>query len=285
GHGEILQAIDHHLEGAARGLPGVARAAFGDRVEIGAGGVGAPGAGDDQHPDRGIALHAIEQLDQRLQILRLDAVHMARTVETDGGARALDGEDRRARRLGRLHLPEHHLFSSVRRLASASMVSARSGWRAINRRKSTRSSTRSLDSRVVVMLAERKVLPSSAISPKNAPSPSRTFLPRGRSTSTSPVAMKYMQSPCWPLRMIVTRGGRSMVRSMLVTSAIADGPSVAKNGTLLTDSQVLRKLSRRVSAANPVARIPVHRPNTPSPEIITSAAKKRPIGVIGTTSP
>ena len=97
--------------------------------------------------------------------------------------------------------------------------------------------------------------------------------------------MKYMQSPVWPLRMIMVRGGRSMVRSMWVTSAIAAGPSAAKNGTLLTDSQVFRKLSRRVSAAKPVARIPVQSPNTPRPQIITMAATSRPSGVTGTTSP
>jgi hypothetical protein len=76
-----------------------------------------------------------------------------------------------------------------------------------------------------------------------------------------------------------------MGRGIAFTSAIADGPRVAKNGTLLTDSQVLRKLSRRVSAANPVARIPVHSPNTPRPQIITTAATIRPSGVIGTASP
>ncbi len=97
--------------------------------------------------------------------------------------------------------------------------------------------------------------------------------------------MKYMQSPGLPLRMIMVRDGRSMVRSMCVTSAIAEGPRAAKNGTLLTDSQVLRKLSRRVSAAKPVARIPVQSPNTPRPQIMTSAATSRPSGVIGTTSP
>jgi len=47
----------------------------------------------------------------------------------------------------------------------------------------------------------------------------------------------------------------------------------------------LRKLSRRVSAAKPVARIPVQSPNTPRPQIITKAATSRPNGVIGTTSP
>ena len=83
----------------------------------------------------------------------------------------------------------------------------------------------------------------------------------------------------------MVRGGRSMVRSMWVTSAMAEGPSAAKNGTLLTESQVLRKLSRRVSAAKPVARMPVQSPNTPRPQIITSAATMRPSGVTGTTSP
>src|SRR5450756_801515 len=143
---------------------------------------------------------------------------MFRPVEADGGPGAADLEQRGARRIrgvGEVFL--HHLFSSARRLASASMVSPRSGCRAISMRKSTRSSTNSRDTRVVVMLAERRLLPSSAISPKNAPSPSRTFLP-GRSTSTSPEAMKYMQSPAWPLRMIVVRAGRSMVRSIWAVS-------------------------------------------------------------------
>ncbi len=90
-------------------------------------------------------------------------------------------------------------------------------------------------------LAPRMLLPSSAISPKNEPSPSATFLP-GKSTSTSPAAMKYMQSPFWPLRMIMVRAGRSMVRSMWVTSAIAAGPSGAKNGTLLTDLPGLQEI-------------------------------------------
>src|SRR3954470_5520779 len=83
----------------------------------------------------------------------------------------------------------------------------------------------------------------------------------------------------------MVRGGRSMVRSTWVTSAIAAGPSEAKNGTLLTESHVLRKLSRRVSVAKPVARIPVQSPNTPRPHIITIAATTRPSGVTGTTSP
>src|SRR6202171_3555899 len=103
---------------------------------------------------------------------------MLRPVEPDGGARAVDIEYRRARRIGGAGgVGLHYLFSSARRLASASMVSARSGCRAISMRKSTRSSTKSLDTRVVVILAERKLLPSRAISPKNAPSPSVTFLP------------------------------------------------------------------------------------------------------------
>src|SRR3954452_25598238 len=135
-----------------------------------------------------------------------------------------------------------------------------------------------------MMLADRRRLPSSTISPKKAPSPSLTFLP-GRSTSTSPEAIKYMQSPGCPLRTIIVREGRSMVRSMWVTSAMAAGPSEAKNGTRLTSSQVFKKLSRRVSAAKPVARIPVQSPNTPRPQIITSAATTRPSAVAGTTSP
>src|SRR6202022_3245840 len=203
------------------------------------------------HPDRGIRFDPVEQFQQRIEVVGLQPVQMLRPVEADGSPRAVDIEHRRAGLLGGTGgVSLHYLFSSARRLASASMVSARSGCRAISMRKSTRSSTSSFDTRVVVILAERKLLPSSAISPKNAPSPSLTFLP-GKSTSTSPSAMKYMQSPAWPLRMIMVRDGRSMVRSMCVTSAIAEGPRAAKNGTLLTDSQLLRKLSRRGSGAKP----------------------------------
>src|SRR5947209_8501497 len=282
---QVFQAVDDDLERrSGAGLFGGADGALGNRVQIVAGAEGTPGAGQHQNPDRGIGLDPVEQVQKHIEIFRLQPVQMLRPVETDGGTRAVAFEHRRRRRFDGSGLDLHHLFSSSRRLASASMVSARSGCRAINRRKSTRSSTKSRDTRVVVMLAERRLLPSSAISPKNAPSPSVTFLP-GKSTSTSPAAMKYMQSPCWPLRMIVVRAGRSMVRSICVTSAIAAGPSAAKNGTLLTDSQVFRKLSRRVSAAKPVARIPVHSPNTPRPQIITKAATRRASGVIGTTSP
>src|SRR6266481_1657724 len=282
---QVFKPVDDDLERRSCGLLLRAGRAFGDRAEIVAGAEGAAGAGEHQHPERGIGLDPVEQSYQFIEIIGLQPVQMLRPVEADGGARAIDIEQRRARRPGGFgHVCLHYLFSSARRLASASMVSARSGCRAISRRKSTRSSTSSRDSRVVVILAERTLLPSSAISPKKAPSPSATFLP-GRSTSTSPSAMKYMQSPCWPLRMIMVRAGRSMVRSICVTSAIAAGPSAAKNGTLLTDSQVFRKLSRRVSAANPVAKIPVQSPNTPRPEIMTSAETTRPSGVIGTTSP
>src|SRR5712672_2379544 len=282
---EVLKPVDDDLERRSSGLLLCVGRAFGDRAKIVPGAERAAGAGQHQNPERGIGLDAVEQFYQRVEILRLQPVQMLRPVEADGGPRAVDVEHRRTRRIpGSGGMPLHHLFSSARRLASASMVSAKSGCRAISMRKSTRSSTRSFDTRVVAILAERKLLPSSAISPKNAPSPSATFLP-GKSTSTSPAAMKYMQSPVCPLRMIMVRAGRSMVRSMCVTSAIAAGPSAAKNGTLLTDSQVFRKLSRRVSAAKPVARIPVQSPNTPRPQIITTAATSRPSGVIGTTSP
>src|SRR5258708_20416528 len=117
---------------------------------------------------------------------------MLGAVEADGGPGAVDLEHRRARRIsGAEGVPLHHLFSSARRLASASIVSARSGCRAISMRKSTRSSTRSLDTRVVVMLAERILLPSSAISPKKPPSPRLTFFP-AKSTSPSPAATTYI---------------------------------------------------------------------------------------------
>src|SRR5258706_146843 len=196
GNAEILEPVDDDLECRARAsLFNGAGGALGDRVEIVAGAEGAAGAGKHQHPDGGIGFDPVEQVEQHIEIIGLQPVQMLPPVEAGGCARAVDFEQRRARRRGGFgHGSLHYLFSSARRLASASMVSARSGCRAISMRKSTRSSTRSLDTRLVVILAERRLLPSSAISPKNAPSPSVTFLP-GRSTSTSPAAMKSMQSP------------------------------------------------------------------------------------------
>src|ERR1700722_18243695 len=315
GNADVFEPVDDRLEGRARAfLFDVAGGALGHGIEVVAGAESAAGAGEHQNANRGIGFDLRKQLPQHVEIVGLQSIEMPRPVQANGGACALAFQQRRAC-VGFRHFlsplfslcAEHdlranvfafvarenryplfrimlYLFSSARRWASASMVSAISGWRAIRSRKSTRSSTRSCDTRVVVMLAERRLLPSSAISPKKAPSPRATFLP-GKSTSTSPLAMKYMQSPAWPLRMMVVRAGRSMVRNICVTSAIAAGPSEAKNGTLLTDSQVRKKLSRRVSAAKPVERIPVPRPNTPRPQIMTPAAMMRPSGVIGTTSP
>src|SRR3954454_24397487 len=85
--------------------------------------------------------------------------------------------------------------------------------------------------------------------------------------------------------MIMVRAGRSMTRSICVTSAIAAGPRAAKNGTLLTDSQVFRKLSRRGLGGEAGARVTVQSPNTPRPQIITRAATTLPNPVLGTTSP
>jgi len=96
--------------------------------------------------------------------------------------------------------------------------------------------------------------------------------------------MKYMQSPVWPLRMIMVRGGRSMVRSMWVTSAMAEGPSAAKNGTLVTESRSSGSC-RGGLGGKPGGEMPVQSPNTPRPQIITSAAIMRPSTVMGTMSP
>src|SRR5262249_51487612 len=156
--------VDHDFEGRPRALLlGLAGRAFGHRVEVIAGGEGAAGAGQHQHANNGIGFDAVEQPHQRPEVLRLQPVQVSRAIEPDGGTRVLDGEDGGAGLLGGRSGgrgrggPLHYLFSSSRRLASASMVSASSGWRAINRRKSTRSSTRSFDSRVVVTLAPRRL--------------------------------------------------------------------------------------------------------------------------------
>src|SRR4030081_2710911 len=99
---------------------------------------------------------------------------MLRPVEPDGCPRAVEVEHRGAGLLRTGGVALHYLFSSARRLASRSMVSARSGCRAISMRKSTRSSTSSLDTRVVVILAERILLrapPPSPDSPTTTPAP------------------------------------------------------------------------------------------------------------------
>ena len=105
------------------------------------------------------------------------------------------------------------------------------------------------------------------------------------STCTSPSAMKYMQSPTLPRRTTAVRSGISTRRSIWVTSVIALGSSVWKNGTLLTMSQVWMKLLRRLSAAKPLARMPVHNPKVAIPHTMTSAPRNRPSTVCGTSSP
>ena len=72
---------------------------------------------------------------------------------------------------------------------------------------------------------------------------------------------------------------------MWVISVIADGSSDWKNGTLLTRSQVWMKLRRRVSAAKPVARMPVDKPKLTMPQIMTTPPSRCPNCVIGTSSP
>ena len=65
-----------------------------------AGAEGAAGAGEHQHPDGGIGLDPVEQRHQRVEVIGLQPVQMLRPVEADGGARAADFQDRRARRFG-----------------------------------------------------------------------------------------------------------------------------------------------------------------------------------------
>ena len=172
-------------------------------------------------------------------------------------------------------------FSAARRLASASIVCPRSGCFAISIRKSTRSSTSSVQGRVVVIVAVRIGLPSRANSPKKAPSVDRICLPvefdrdftrRDEIHAVADLAAAHHH------------GARRQLDGAQHVGDVGDRcrAELLKNGTLLTVSQVLMKLARRVSAAKPVARIPVHRPNTPSAEIITSDASNRPPGVIGT---
>src|SRR5580700_1365792 len=97
--------------------------------------------------------------------------------------------------------------------------------------------------------------------------------------------MKYMQSPTLPRRMMAVRSGTSRRRSMWVISVIDDGSSDWKNGTLLTRSQVWMKLRRRVSAAKPVARMPVDRPKLTMPKTMATPPTRCPSCVIGTLSP
>ncbi len=156
-HGEIFQPVDDDLERRSRrSAPGAlaARSAIEPRSYPAEKARPVPVSTSTRIA--AIGLDPVEQFQQRLEIVRLQPVQMLRPVEADGGAGAVDIEQRRARGIrGNGGMVLHYLFSSARRWASASMVSARSGCRAISRRKSTRSSTNSRDTRVVVMLAER----------------------------------------------------------------------------------------------------------------------------------
>ena len=94
-HAQRLELINHAVEaGRARVV------AFGrEFLEVEAGAEGAPGRGQHQHADAPVLLDAIEVPAQRSDVVGLDAVVVARPVEPDGGAGAVDGENGRARRL------------------------------------------------------------------------------------------------------------------------------------------------------------------------------------------
>jgi transposase, IS30 family len=101
GNAEILEPVDDNLErrsGAV--LFNGAGGALGDRIEVVSRAEDAAGAGEDQHPDRGIGLNAVEQFQQGVEVVGLQPVQMPGTVEADGGARAVEFEDRRRGRLG-----------------------------------------------------------------------------------------------------------------------------------------------------------------------------------------
>ncbi len=76
-------------------------------------------------------------------------------------------------------------------------------------------------------VAARGSRESSAISPKKSPSSSRT-LPVPESTSTLPLAIRYMALPRSPLWMMVAPAGTVRARSMATRSAIGGGVQVRK---------------------------------------------------------
>ncbi len=85
-----------------------------------------------------------------------------------------------------------------------------------------------------------------------------------------------MQSPGRPRRTTVVRAASSTGRSMRVSAMMAGGSRLRRNGTRVTRSQLRMKSRRRCSAAKPLARMPVHMPNTPRPQIMTMPAIRRP---------
>ncbi len=72
----------------------VARGTRLDVAEVVAGAERAAGPGQHQHADRLVALDAIENLQERREVFRLQPVEVPRPIEPDGRARPLDREDR-----------------------------------------------------------------------------------------------------------------------------------------------------------------------------------------------
>src|SRR5439155_26937681 len=73
---EVLKPVDDDLERRSGGLLLAVGRAFGDRTKIIPATEGAAGASQHQNPQRGVGLDPVEQVYQRVEILRLQPVQM-----------------------------------------------------------------------------------------------------------------------------------------------------------------------------------------------------------------
>src|ERR1051326_98803 len=94
-HAQRLELIDHAVE-AGRARVVAFRREF---LEVEAGAEGASTGREHEHADPAVLLDTREMLAQCGDVAGLDAVVMARSIEPDGGARALDLENGWAWRL------------------------------------------------------------------------------------------------------------------------------------------------------------------------------------------
>lgn len=94
GHAQRFEAIDHALEGV-RVVIASAFLVVAQRAYVEARAEALACARQDHDPDRGIGVDAIEDLDQRREIVGLQPVVLARPVEKHKGTSIGDGEDGR----------------------------------------------------------------------------------------------------------------------------------------------------------------------------------------------
>ena len=173
------------------------------------------------------------------------------------------------------------------RFSTTSLIrSAMRRSRCISACRSCASSPSRLVRVIAVTVAVRRVRRSSATSPKNWPTPSRTcsFLPL-ISISTSPAAMKYIERAASPARMTTSPASTTCARSSSMMSEISVASSSANNGTRAIIPQVTMKSLRRICSAKAVAMMPTGSAIRTRPAKIVQVAISLPSAVTGTTSP